>query len=295
MNRKVLILLIALLPFPRAIAQTASEWAGDTALTIVPEDADSAGAVSAYASHRFMVSPDTVCFTGRSWKLLLPLADGSPSVCCASADSLFVVPPVPDPGLYALADGGGIRGAVTFEGIVRGRTVALSLPVTFDLKPRILSVSEISRKINGSNPDYFDAVVGVRYVGSSYVHACVEEEDNPFLVSYYSSTPDYARLYLSDIALRKKAWLNITVRNAYGSDDCVFDLSAGGGDGDLSGIGKIGSGETEQGASRVDVYDVRGKFVGRGNRVDSLPKGIYVLKFHDGSGVCRKVKKTVVD
>ena len=78
---------------------------------------------------------------------------------------------------------------ILFEGIANGNSVSASYPITLELKPHIIFASVVSRNVSSSNPNYFDAVVEIKYEGSYYVDAFVEEEYSPYLMSYSSSTP----------------------------------------------------------------------------------------------------------
>lgn len=70
---------------------------------------------------------------------------------------------------------------IIFEGIENTETVTLTCPVIFELKPRVISAKVISTNTNPGNPNYYDALVGIKYEGSHDIHASVEEENSPYL------------------------------------------------------------------------------------------------------------------
>lgn len=196
-----------------------------SAVSIKSDDIDNTGITSAYSSHSFYIFPSQNNISSCSWKLILPSTDGTPTTCAESNNQTFVIPAVSNPDAYEHSIEGDIHGCVTFDGVVDGETVHLTYPIILELAPRIISASVISTMANPENPNYFDAVVEITYEGSHYIHAYVEEEYNPYLTSYYSSTPFYTKMYLTNIAAYGDAWLDITVRNDYGSDNQSLDLN----------------------------------------------------------------------
>lgn len=262
--------------------------ASDQPFHIVSDDIDNTGITSAYTSHSFHISQTSTDLTGYNWKLVLPLAGGSSTVYSSSDNSTFTIPSISNPELYEHTIEGDIRGMILFEGIANGNGVSASYPITLELKPHIISASVVSRNVCSSNPNYFDAVVEIKYEGSYYVDAFVEEEYSPYLMSYSSSTPYYTHLYLKDVLSLGGAWCDITVRNEYGSDNYVLDLSD-----NTAGIGFEGiSGNTT--TSHIEVYDMQGKFIGQYKSTEELPKGFYVLKYYNNANICyKKIKRCV--
>mgnify|MGYP005857727573 CR=1 FL=1 len=258
---------------------------------IVSDDIDSTGITSAYIPHEFYITPNTVNFTNIKWKLDLTLTDGSSTTFCSSNDKIFSIPEISNPDLYAHTIEGDIRGIITFEGVTNGEIVSLTYPIIFELKPRIISAKVISTNVNNNNPYYFDADVEIRYEGSHYINAYVEEEYSPYLVSYYSSTPYCSKIHLTNIASWGGAWFDITVRNEYGSDNYVLDLSYSENVYNIkTGINAPGKINNE--ISHIEAYNMQGQLVGRYNDSSymDLPKGIYIIKFYKDNK-CYKTSK----
>ena len=92
-----------------------------------------------------------------------------------------------------------------------GNIVKATYAVTFELKPKIISVNVLNITENENNPTYYDAIVEIRYEGSNYISGIVEEEYFSDL-SYYNSSASYlTRLSLSMIDSWGDAWLDLTV------------------------------------------------------------------------------------
>lgn len=265
-------------------------FSSESEFAIVSDDIDSTGITSAYMPHEFYILSDGEGFTEPNWQLVLTLADGSSTTVCSSDNSSFTIPAISDPDLYEHTVDGDIRGVIIFEGVSRGKTFTLTYPIIFEIKPRIISANVISSSVNIDNPNYFDAIVEIRYEGSHYINAFVEEEHNPYLISYYSSTPYYSRIHLTNIASWGGAWFDITIRNEYGSDNYVLDLSNS-----VTGI-DIDRNDNDE-TSRIEIYDIQGRFVGICNEISqsNLPKGIYILKFFDKKNICKKILKQYID
>lgn len=265
----------------------------DNSFYIASDEIDSTGITSAYSSHSFYISPTSVNFSNNRWKLILPLTDGTSVTSCESSNRTFTIPAISNPELYEHTIEGDIRGMVVFDGVANGKSVSLSRPVIFELKPRIISATVISTSVNADNPNYFDAVVEIRYEGSHYIHAFVEEEYNPYLTSYYSSTPYYSKMNLTNIASWGEAWFDITIRNEYGSDNYVLDLP--------NNVVKHGPDVTNGtemtdagNMSRIEVYDMQGQYMGLYGQTKELPKGLYLIKSYSKNNICNNTRKICI-
>ncbi|MDE5987067.1 MAG: hypothetical protein K2H16_07320 [Prevotella sp.] len=266
----------------------------DLSVSIVPDDVCFDGIAYAYENYSFHLSLENVDFTNCEWQLSLPLADGTPSIACQSVGRTFTTPQLTDFEQYAQTADEQVWGEILFEGVAGGKTISASYPISFQQKPHIISVEVISTNVNADNPYCFDALVGIRYEGSQYVHAYVEEEGNPYLTSYYSSAKDYTEMNLTNITSRSRAWLDITVRNEYGSDHAVLELSGGSSTSCVPTemtVGRDGDGSV----SRMDVYDMQGRYIGPYySCIRQLQGGMYLLRSYDENGICCKVLKIKV-
>lgn len=264
----------------RSTHAVGADNASPVAYSIVSDDVDSTGITSAYSKHRFYVSPSTNEFVYNQWKVTLPLTDDNTSILSSSNEQSFEIPQITNPDIYKITKESNIQGEITYEGKINGTPVSLSYPITFELAPKIISASIISTEINANNPNYFDADVEIKYEGSNYLHAYVEEENSTFLTTYYSSTPNYTKLTLKDIALCGKAWLNILIKNNYGSDNLILDLNT-----DVINPSLINHPQTEKESVLLNarIYDLQGQYLGLyQNMKDVVPKGVYLIKV-DGS------------
>ena len=260
------------------------------AYSIASNDVANTGIASAYSSHSFYITPSSADFSKCSWSLVLTLADGSSVADCVSNEQTFTIPQISDTEKYEHSVEGEICGTIKFNGVINNKNIELSYPLRLNLKPRILSAKVLSTKTNPENSNYYDAVVEIKYEGSNYVHAYVEEDYSPLLKYYYSSTPYYTKMELTDIASWCDAWFNITVRNDYGSDNYVLKLSHN--NGAVDSVDKLYETSVLNEDVCIYVYGVNGKCLGIYNKdKNSLPKGIYFLRYYNKNNVCiRKVK-----
>lgn len=266
---------------------------------ITSDDVDSTNITSAYSSHNFYITPTSVNFSSYNWKLILPLTDGNSVISCSSSNRLFTTPAISNPESYEHTIEGDIRGMVVFEGLTKGKKITISRPIIFELKPHIISAKIISTNVNADNPNYFDAVVEIRYEGAHYLHAFVEEEYSPYLTSYYSSTPYYTKMNLTNIDSWGDAWFNITIRNEYGNDNYVLNLYNTDNqdvikqESDVSNITDVEMTGTDN-TTHIEVYDMKGRHIGLYDQTKALPKGIYLLKFYNNKNICHNTKKICV-
>ena len=124
-------------------------------------------------------------------------AYGSSVVDCVSNEQTFTIPQISDTEKYQHSVEGEICGTIKFNGVINNKNIELLYPLRLDLKPRILSAKVLSTKTNSENSNYYDAVVEIKYEGSNYVHAYVEEDYSPLLKYYYSSAPYYTKMELT--------------------------------------------------------------------------------------------------
>lgn len=294
----ILSLMIVQLSLGMLFAQEAFEMtenfkrvgSDNMAYSIASNDVANTGIASAYSSHSFYITPSSADFSKCSWSLVLTLADGSSVVDCVSNEQTFTIPQISDTEKYEHSVEGEICGTIKFNGVINSKNIELSYPLRLDLKPRILSAKVLSTKTNSENSNYYDAVVEIKYEGSNYVHAYVEEDYSPLLKYYYSSTPYYTKMELTDIASWCDAWFNITVRNDYGSDNYVLKLSHN--NGAVDSVDKLYETSVLNEDVCIYVYGVNGKCLGIYNKdKNSLPKGIYFLRYYNKNNTCiRKVK-----
>lgn len=236
---------------------------------IVTDDIDETGITSIYKEHHFYIEPKTFLFSSYNWKLILYDLKGNPVDVYSSHDSKFYIPELSNVDIYEHTIEGDIRGIIIFEGKYSGRVYKASYPIIFEQKPKIISAKVVSINASENNPYYYDAVVEINYVGSHYIHSYVEEENSPYLTSYFSSTPYFTRLKLKNIESFGEAWLNITVKNEYGNDNMVLDLSvndefyASNMSGIWNGGTNIASRTMEASRStRKELYNLKGEYIG---------------------------------
>lgn len=268
--------------------------------SIVSDDVDSTGIASAYSLHSFYISPTPTNVAKQKWNLILTAADGSSEIYCSSNGLTFTIPQISNTDKYQHSIDGDICGVISFEGVVDGKNVDLSYPIRLELKPRILSAKILNTTTNPDNPNYYDAIVEIKYEGAHYVHAYVEEDYSPLLKYYYSSTPYYTKMNLTNIASWCDAWFDITIRNEYGSDNCVVDLTFGDGaeiaESKLNKALSVDDNNNVGGNIGVYAYDIHGNCLGAYSKCKgNLPKGLYLLKYFNNDNNCIKVVKICIN
>ena len=270
---------------------------------IVTDDIDETGITSIYKEHHFYIEPKTFLFSSYNWKLILYDLKGNPVDVYSSHDSKFYIPELSNVDIYEHTIEGDIRGIIIFEGKYSGRVYKAAYPIIFEQKPKIISAKVVSINASENNPYYYDAIVEINYVGSHYIHSYVEEENSPYLTSYFSSTPYFTRLKLKNIESFGEAWLNITVKNEYGNDNMVLDLSVND-EFYASNMSGIWNGETNiasrtmgiSRSTRKELYNLKGEYIGifEDLNISNLKRGIYLIRQTTVDGNVIKTQKILL-
>jgi hypothetical protein len=184
---------------------------------------------------------------------------------------------------------------IVFTGIMDNKMVADTFHITLELKPRILHAEILGMEANAEYPELYDISIGIKYEGSKYVYVAVEEEYSMMSLTFSSSTPYYAEMRLSKIDLWGQTWVDILVRNPYGTDNIVIEVPAT----DeaksivITGFCSLLSNKN----TRIDVYDMQGRFISTVDEIGKvngcLTKGqMGILKIYEDNS-CPKTFKYV--
>ncbi len=269
---------------------------GEPEIEITCNGVDSTGIMSAYTSHTFSVTTNAGTVSDWQWEATLPLANGTEQTMTGSS-ATFTLPALTNEQQYARTVEGDVRCLIRFTGTVSGDTVTAEYRATLELKPVILSTNILA--ITRSNIDgrYKNVTVGVRYAGSHYASLEMEEESNYYTKWYYSDVPYYTTHTFEDIYTLEPAWLNVTVRNAYGSTYTTLQVFEGAIANsrqhiltDCPTLEDVGE-EVD-----CDLFTLDGRHLGHIQGMEDLKRGgytsgIYLLKyFVDGECVTKKIR-----
>ena len=113
--------------------------------------------------------------------LKITLKGGGESIIATSPNDIFTIPVVENKDEYDIDADHCISGRIVFRGIIDGEEAIVSYNIMLDLKPRIISYSEIIKTVNETNTAYSIDFM-VRYVGSDFLRVGVREEYSPSLI-----------------------------------------------------------------------------------------------------------------
>lgn len=257
-------------------------------IEIIGEGIDDTGITSAYSPHKFYIKENGLAITNHEWEYQLPLKNGGYETVATSSEQQFTIPAISDGNKYEHTIEGDIRGLISFKGLAGGAAIKGTYNLTLELKPHILSAQITSISPNANNENSYDAVVDVYYEGSHYVHSYVEEEHSEIARTFYSDKPYYTQLKITDIDSGGCAWVNITIRNDYGSDNVVLEIS----NSDIDKWAGINKNDFYRNQI-IKVYSSKGYFIGTVKSKDELKqyeKGLLILKLYDNDGVVKTMK-----
>ena len=150
------------------MSPTRREIQEQSGLKIVCERIEEDGFVSAYESYSFSIENNTVhSISELQWTYILPLKGGGEAIIATSQNDIFTIPVVENKDEYDIDADHCISGRIVFRGIIDGEESIVSYNIMLDLKPHIISYSEIIKTVNETNTAY-NIDFTVRYVGSDF-------------------------------------------------------------------------------------------------------------------------------
>lgn len=274
------------------MSPTGREIQEQSGLKIVCERIEEDGFASAYESYSFSIENNTDhSISEPQWTYTLPLKGGGEFIIATSPNDIFTIPIVESKDLYDIDADHCISGRIVFRGIIDGEESVASYNIMLDLKPHIISYSEIIKTVNETNTAY-SIDFTVRYVGSDFLRVGVREEYSPSLIMQTIEEPFVAHVYRSSINAFNYAWVWLHVYNEYGEDEITITLKNLIGDSDITGVQTIHSDFVN--ASVIKIYTKEGKYMMQITDWDNLKElnqEIYILQLCNKDGIPFKTIK----
>ena len=269
------------------MSPTGREIQEQSGLKIVCERIEEDGFASAYESYNFSIENNTNhSISEPQWTYTLPLKSGGETIIATSQNDIFTIPIVESKDLYDIDADHCISGRIVFSCIIDGEESVASYNIMLDLKPHIISYSEIIKTVNETNTAY-SIDFTVRYVGSDFLRVGVREEYSPSLIMQTIEEPLVAHVCRSGINTFDCAWVWLHVYNEYGEDEVIITLES-----DITGIQTIHSDFVN--ASVINIYTKEGKYMMQITNWDDLKElnqEIYILQLCNKEGIPFKTIK----
>ena len=269
------------------MSPTGREIQEQSGLKIVCGRIEEDGFASAYESYNFSIENNTNhSISEPQWTYTLPLKGGGESIIATSQNDIFTIPIVESKDLYDIDTDHCISGKILFSCIIDGEESVASYNIMLDLKPHIISYSEIIKTVNETNTAY-SIDFTVRYVGSDFLEVGVREEYSPFLEIQTIEEPLVAHVCRSGINTFDCAWVWLHVYNEYGEDEVIITLES-----DITGVQTIHSDFVN--ASVIRIYTKEGKYMMQITDWDDLKElnqEIYILQLCNKEGIPFKTIK----
>ena len=269
------------------ISSTGREIQEQSGLKIVCERIEEDGFASAYESYSFSIENNTDhSISEPQWTYTLLLKGGGEAIIATSQNDIFTIPIVESKDLYDIDTDHCISGKILFSCIIDGEESVASYNIMLDLKPHIISYSEIIKTVNETNTAY-SIDFTVRYVGSDFLEVGVREEYSPFLEIQTIEEPLVAHVRRSGINTFDCAWVWLHVYNEYGEDEVIITLES-----DITGVQTIHSDFVN--ASVIKIYTKEGKYMMQITNWDDLKElnqEIYILQLCNKDGIPFKTIK----
>ena len=274
------------------MSPTGREIQEQSGLKIVCERIEEDGFASAYESYSFSIENNTDhSISEPQWTYTLPLKGGGEFIIATSPNDIFTIPIVESKDLYDIDADHCISGRIVFRGIIDGEESVASYNIMLDLKPHIISYSEIIKTVNETNTAY-SIDFTVRYVGSDFLRVGVREEYSPSLIMQTIEEPLVAHVHRSSINAFNYAWVWLHVYNEYGEEEITITLKNLIGDSDITGVQTIHSDFVN--ASVIKIYTKEGKYMMQITDWDNLKElnqEIYILQLCNKEGIPFKTIK----
>ena len=269
------------------MSPTGREIQEQSGLKIVCGRIEEDGFASAYESYNFSIENNTNhSISEPQWTYTLPLKGGGETIIATSQNDIFTIPIVESKDLYDIDADHCISGKIVFSCFIDGEESVASYNIMLDLKPHIISYSEIIKTVNETNTAY-SIDFTVRYVGSDFLEVGVREEYSPFLEIQTIEEALVAHVCRSGINTFDCAWVWLHVYNEYGEDEITITLES-----DITGIQTIHSDFVN--ASVINIYTKEGKYMMQITNWDDLKElnqEIYILQLCNKEGIPFKTIK----
>ena len=269
------------------MSPTGREIQEQSGLKIVCGRIEEDGFASAYESYNFSIENNTNhSISEPQWTYTLPLKGGGETIIATSQNDIFTIPIVESKDLYDIDADHCISGKIVFSCFIDGEESVASYNIMLDLKPHIISYSEIIKTVNETNTAY-SIDFTVRYVGSDFLEVGVREEYSPFLEIQTIEEALVAHVCRSGINTFDCAWVWLHVYNEYGEDEVIITLES-----DITGIQTIHSDFVN--ASVINIYTKEGKYMMQITNWDDLKElnqEIYILQLCNKEGIPFKTIK----
>lgn len=269
------------------MSPTGREIQEQSGLKIVCGRIEEDGFASAYESYNFSIENNTNhSISEPQWTYTLPLKGGGETIIATSQNDIFTIPVVENKDEYDIDADHCISGKIVFSCIIDGEESIASYNIMLDLKPHIISYSEIIKTVNETNTAY-SIDFTVRYVGSDFLEVGVREEYSPFLEIQTIEEPLVAHVRRSGINTFDCAWVWLHVYNEYGEDEVIITLES-----DITGVQTIHSDFVN--ASVINIYTKEGKYMMQITDWDDLKElnqEIYILQLCNKEGIPFKTIK----
>lgn len=263
------------------------------AVEISSVDVDLTGIASAYESHNFSVNYDGQLTNGY-WSYVVESKEG-PDVTIKeqSGGDSFEIPALDNIGRFARNVNGDLCGKIRYTGELNGVKVQDAFSLYLEVEPVITKV-EIVSQTPSADSLYYDLLFNVTYLGADVVKYEVEQDMAISYIDRYSVEESFiAHCKVPHLMADFTTWVDISVKNAYGSDKYTIELPPFGQQFDNQSPAGVENLVKSDANSVFEVYSVSGVRLGCFDNTDcfdELPAGIYLIKHYDNSGLAKTIK-----
>lgn len=266
-------------------------------IKIIGEGVGDDGIVSAYERCNFKIENDSdYPISQPQWTYTLPLKEGGEAVIETSQSLTYSIPVIESHDRYMINVDGDIGGLLTFKCTVDGKEVIALYNITLELKPKIVSYSEIVKTINNTGTAY-SVDFTVRYTGCDYLRVGMQEEYSPSLIMETIEEPYVAHVHIGSINIFNYAWVILNAKNSYGEEEVIItleNLRSGSMNDNITEVPQLSDDLIK--AAFIKVYNKEGQFLVQINRLEELMglnKSVYILQFYNEDGICFKNTKYI--
>lgn len=185
-------------------------------LKIIGAGIDNTGIASAYQSYQFRAESSS-SITAYSWKYELEKTNGDFVTIATSKSSVFTINKVDDESKYAKNINGDIQGRISLEATVGGKVIKKIFYIYLEVKPFFISVKVDKATAQPGNKYFYDLDITILYSGADYLYVALEMENSMTVRTQYVYEPYVAHLHLTGIEKEGMAWVDIELRNKYGT------------------------------------------------------------------------------
>ena len=270
----------------------------ETGLRIKSDEISDDGIASSYINHTFYLDKGDITVTNYQWKFLLKNKSGEFELISAGNSDKFSIDKIETPENFYVNINGDLEGRIECSYHINGENFnAIPFSISFELKPKIISIDNIEKHYSSKYGFYLTFTV--QYTGADAIYTRVEEDYSYGERVYWCYEPYLAHVKTGIITNLFYSWVTVEVENNYGiveetlEFEPEYDIYSPG----YNILGISDSYFDEYLIDEIQIFSLNGILIYEGSPFDlsmnKITSGLYIKKEFFRDGTCKTSKLTI--